>query len=243
MTEIRIGPVTFVSRTPTDITAAIERAINDHGTIQLITLNALMYLAATHNPDLLNIINTASLVVPDSVGITAAIRFLTGRSVPRIAGIDLMERLCGDAARTGHRVFLLGAEPGIAEAAAAALKQRYPGLMVAGTHHGYFDQASLAYVLKLIAAAQPHYLFVALDVPRQERWIARHVSELRVPLVMGVGGSFDVISGRLRRAPGWMQRTGLEWLFRLVQQPSRWQRMAQLPVFACAVLKLKFTGK
>lgn len=243
MSVIRIGPVAFNGRSIDEVTSVIEGAVQDSQALQLITLNALMYLAATRDPDLLHIINSAGLIVPDSAGISAAIRLLSGTAVPRIAGIDLMCRLCADSVRKGRRVFLLGAAPGTAQAAAEALKTRYPGLIVAGTHHGYFTAAETADVVNMVARARPHYLFVALDVPRQERWIAEHLHAFNAGLVMGVGGSFDVISGKLRRAPLLMQRAGIEWLFRLLQEPRRWRRMAQLPVFAREVLKLKFRGK
>ncbi|RJQ29382.1 MAG: glycosyltransferase [Peptococcaceae bacterium] len=219
---------------------AVERTagfIRSRQLCWIITLNPELLYRAWSEGDLLNLINRANLVTADGVGIVWACR-LAGRPVPeRVTGIDLMLRLAARAAGEGWRIFLLGAAPGVAGEAAARLERRYPGLVVAGTHHGYFSPAEEPLVVAQVRRARPDLLFVALGAPKQEYWIAGNLAALGAVVVVGVGGSFDVIAGRVRRAPFWMQRLRLEWLFRLLKEPARWRRMLVLPLFAWLVLK------
>ena len=147
----------------------------------------------------------------------------------RVSGVDLMERICERAAERKYSVYLLGARPGVAGAAAQALEARCPGLRIVGAHHGYFTPEQEPEVVTAIAQAQPDILFVAFGAPKQEKWIRQHLAELQVPVAIGVGGSFDVFAGRVRRAPRWMQRAGLEWLHRVLREPSRLPRVWALP--------------
>jgi N-acetylglucosaminyldiphosphoundecaprenol N-acetyl-beta-D-mannosaminyltransferase len=203
---------------------------------QIITANPLMLMAAQKHAGLAAAFRAADLVVADGAGVLWAAR-RRGRRLEKISGIDLMDDLCGAAAAEGGRVGLLGAAPGVAEEAGAVLARRHPGLTVALALDGYFSPASETDVVARVAAAGVDTLFVALDTPRQDDWIHRHLPRLGARLVMGVGGSFDVLSGRLRRAPRWMQTIGLEWLFRLSQEPRRWRRMTALPRFVLQILK------
>jgi len=179
----------------------------------------------------------ADLVTADGTGIVWAARWLGAPLPDRVTGIDLMTALCERAALKGQRVYLLGARPGVAEAAAARLRARFPGLRVAGAEHGYFSDDAAA--VARVRAARPDLLFVGMGVPRQERWLVQHRQALGVPVMMGVGGSFDVLSGRLRRAPRAWQRLGLEWLYRLCLEPKRLGRALCIPVFLGRVLWLK----
>ena len=154
-----------------------------------------------------------------------------------MAGIDLVAGLARLCSERGWRPFLLGARPGVAEAAAARLAERFPGFHAAGTWAGEPGAAGDAEALRRIAAARPDLLLVAYGHPRQERWIARNRKQLPVPLAIGVGGAFDFVAGRVRRAPGWLRRMHLEWLFRLLIQPWRARRMVVLPKFVLAVLR------
>jgi len=219
---------------------AVERVAGFVGSRQscwIITLNPELLYRAWSERDLLNLINRADLVTADGVGIVWACR-MAGRPVPeRVTGIDLMLRLSARAAKEGWRVFLLGAAPGVAGEAASRLKRLYPGLVVAGTHHGYFSPAEEPSVVELVRQARPDLLFVALGAPKQEYWVVRNRAALGAAVAVGVGGSFDVVAGRMRRAPFWMQRLRLEWLFRLLKEPARWRRMLVLPLFAWLVLK------
>lgn len=167
----------------------------------------------------------AWLSVPDGVPLVWASRLL-GTPLPgRVNGTDLFERVCEAAARAGLRVFLLGGRPGAAEGAARALRQRSPGLVVAGTccpPMGFErDPAELERVDRAIRDAAPHVLFVALGAPKQEVWMHQRFPHLGVPVAVGIGGSFEMVSGMVPRAPRWMQRTGTEWLFRLAREPRR----------------------
>lgn len=203
----------------------------------LITLNPELLYRAQYEKDLLAMINRAHLVTADGVGIVWAAR-VSGRPVPeRVTGIDLMIRLLERAAGKGWRVFFLGSRPGVAEAAARQAIAKFPGLQVAGTHHGYFSDEESNDVIGKIKNASPQLLFVALGSPRQERWIDQHLSRLGDMVCLGVGGSLDVLSGNVRRAPEWLRRLNLEWLGRLVSDPGRWRRMLVLPKFAFIVLK------
>ncbi|MCL6448773.1 MAG: WecB/TagA/CpsF family glycosyltransferase [Armatimonadetes bacterium] len=218
---------------------------------QVVTLNPEILYRAQQEPALLDLINGAALVTADGVGIVWAAR-MAGKYVPeRVTGIDLMLRLVARAAREGWRIFLLGGAPGVAEEAAARLKQQHPQLIIAGTCHGYFQEDDGGQqngdveetgnlretgVLEIIRQASPHLLFVGMGAPKQERFIARNLKKLNVPVAVGVGGSFDVLAGRVKRAPLWMQRLHLEWLGRLWREPRRWRRMLVLPRFAWRAL-------
>lgn len=203
---------------------------------QIITMNPEYLYRAQREPSLLDVAKRAALVTADGVGIVwAAAR--AGQPVPeRVTGIDLMQRLLERAAIEGWSVFFLGAQPGVAEDAARRAQADRPGLRVCGTHHGYFDIEEDAAVVAAVRAAAPHVLFCGLGAPKQELWAARRLSDLRVPVVMGVGGSLDVLAGKVQRAPQWLVRLHLEWLGRLVREPRRWRRQLVLPKFAWLVL-------
>lgn len=214
----------------------IQDFLSRQGPHHVVTGNTLMVLEAQRDRALRQILEDAALVVPESSGIFWASRRYGQPLSDYLPGIDLFMALCQRASECGHSVYLLGAKPGVAERAASTLQARFPALRIGGTHHGYIDEASLPMVLANIRQAQPAILFVAMNVPGQEKWIAKHLPSLAAKVVMGVGGSFDVISGQLRRAPLWMRRGGLEWCYRFWQEPWRWRRMIQLPRFVVHVL-------
>jgi N-acetylglucosaminyldiphosphoundecaprenol N-acetyl-beta-D-mannosaminyltransferase len=156
-----------------------------------------------------------------------------GVSVPRrVGGSDLIWSLSAQAAHLGHRVFLLGAAPGVADAAAERLQATYPGLVVAGTHAGSPARGEEQGIVDLIRRSEADILFVAFGAPEQDIWIARNLRRTGAALGIGVGGSFDYVAGTARRAPPWMRERGLEWAWRLLRQPYRWRRVLRLPVFA-----------
>ena len=208
----------------------------------IITLNPEYLYRAQFNEELMKLVHEADLVTPDGTGIVWAAK-MAGTPVPeRVTGIDLMLSLIPKAAEAGWRVFLLGAAPGVAKEAAENLKKQYPSLIIAGTHDGYFKPHEEEDIVKEIAAAKPHLLFVALGMPRQEQWIHKHKNKMGVPVAMGVGGSFDVIAGRVERVAPWLQKMNLEWLGRLMKEPQRWRRQLVLPKFAWLVM-LKYKLK
>ncbi len=203
----------------------------------VVTLNPELLYQAQFYSELLDMVNQADLVTPDGVGIVWACR-VKGEPVPgRVTGIDLMLGLLERASEKGWRVFLLGSAPGVAEDAALNIIEKYPDLNVVGSHHGYFAPGDEPGLIEAIRKTRPHLLFVALGAPRQEQWIYAHREQLGVPVAMGIGGSLDVLAGRVTRAPAWMQALHVEWLGRLLRQPSRWRRMLVLPKFAFMVLR------
>lgn len=203
---------------------------------QIITANPLMIMAAEKDSALRAAFDEADLVIPDSVGVLWAAR-LKGHLMRKMSGIDLMEKLCEQAAVKGWRVYFLGAGPGVAEDASRRLLERHQNLKIAGVHHGYFS-SSEEELIHAITASKPDLLFVGLSTPFQDGWIHKNLARLGAKVVMGVGGSFDVLSGRLFRAPKWMRATGLEWLFRLLQEPRRFFRMVRLPFFALKIFAI-----
>ncbi|MCL2677509.1 MAG: WecB/TagA/CpsF family glycosyltransferase [Clostridiales bacterium] len=209
---------------------------------QTVTLNAEMLYRAQKNGELLRIINGADLVTADGVGIVWAARVLGAPLKGRVTGIDLMKELCRQAAGNNWKVFLLGGEPGVAEQAAQKLKRELAGLGVAGTYHGFFsgEEWGEERVLAQIGAARPQILFVGMGSPMQEYWISENKARLACDIVLGVGGSFDVISGRVMRAPVLWQKLRLEWLWRAVVQPRRIPRLFILPLFVWKVLLHKW---
>lgn len=190
---------------------------------QHVVLNAAKLVAIEHDPRLREVVEACDLVNADGTSVVWASRLL-GRSLPeRVAGIDLFIRIVEAAAMDGTSVYFLGATQDVVERAAAVLCRRYPGLRVAGCRNGYWDDD--AEVIEAVRAARPDYLFLAIPSPRKEFWLSEHLDELGVPFVMGVGGSFDVVAGKVTRAPVWLQRLGLEWTWRLGQEPRRmWKR-------------------
>ncbi len=205
---------------------------------QIVTLNPEIVMAAQRDESLRAAITSADLCIADGVGVVWAAR-RRGQRLERVTGVDLLERTAQVAAARGWRLFLLGAAPGIAELAGEVLQRRYPGLQLAGAYSGGPQATARDDILTRLATMRPDILFVAFGSPAQERWIAglREVlGAAGVSVAVGVGGAFDFIAGHVPRAPRWMRRVGLEWLYRLLREPWRWRRMLALPRFALAVI-------
>jgi N-acetylglucosaminyldiphosphoundecaprenol N-acetyl-beta-D-mannosaminyltransferase len=199
----------------------------------IVTPNPEMIVASLKDIELRNIINNAYLSVADGVGLMLAGRILGRKFKQRIAGIDLMLELIRVAKNKRYKIFLFGSREGVAEEAAKVLDAD-----VAGTYQGY--SMNNQQVIEEIKSSGPDMLFVGLGSPKQEKWAADHLKELGVPLVMCVGGSLDVIAGRAKRAPVFMRKIGIEWLWRLIAEPRRWKRMLVLPVFIIKVIRSRF---
>jgi N-acetylglucosaminyldiphosphoundecaprenol N-acetyl-beta-D-mannosaminyltransferase len=201
--------------------ARCAEIIDEGGPAQHVAVNAAKIVALRDDERLRSIVAGCDLVSVDGQPVVWASRLLRDPLPERVAGIDLMYRLLGLAEERGYRVYVLGATQDVLETAVARLAERYPRLTIAGYHHGYFDDADSAEICELVRAAEPHILFVAMSSPRKEYWLAEHAADLGVPFSMGVGGSIDVVAGLTKRAPGFMQRHGLEWFYRFVQEPRR----------------------
>lgn len=219
----------------------------------IVTLN-LNYLTLVRNmPKLAKIVRNADMVVADAMPLVRVASWLNQPFPEKITGHDLVERSAEHAAKHGLGVLLLGGGPGVANSAAETLSTRYPGLRIKGTDHGGFDANGVPddkdQLFRMVHEFQPHFLFVALGVPKQDYFIAEHLEELKVPVTAGIGCVFDVLAGNIKRAPDWMQRASLEWLFQMLQEPKRlWKRFI-LGCIPTAVrlgwftLKTKFTAK
>lgn len=213
------GPLDPV--TMTEAVAAVERMIETRTPGQHGCLNAAKLVRLQQDDELRAALWSCDLVTADGQAVVWAARLL-GTPVPeRVAGIDLMERLLDLAVERGFRVYLLGARQNVLERAEAVIRGRHPGIVIAGSHHGYFRPEDEHDLVTRVAETRPDLLFIALDTPKKELFLARHRDRLAVPAAMGVGGTFDVLAGVRRRAPQWAQRAGLEWLFRLAQEPRR----------------------
>lgn len=203
----------------------------------IVTANAEIIYQASQDATMRQVVCGADLVTADGSGVVWASRYVGQPLGERVTGIDLVHAICQTSQASGWRIYILGAAPGIAQQAADKLKAQYPGCQIVGVQHGYFKAEEEPQIVEQIRQAQPDVLLVAMGAPRQELWITKHQDALQVPVAMGIGGSLDVISGNLKRAPQWMQKLSLEWLYRLIIQPSRFKRVLALPKFVLAVRK------
>jgi len=217
--------------------------LNHNTQSTIFTPNPEMMMLARRDSQFMEILNSGNLVVPDGIGIVYASRLTKNKIRKRVPGIDLVAAVFEQIKNSEHSVFFLGAAPGVAQAAADAAQTRFPGLRIAGTHHGFFTDADDDEIINKINATRADILLVGLGFPRQEKWIARHKCRLNCKILMGVGGSFDVLSGKVPRAPKLFQKLGLEWLFRLLRQPKRIWRQRVLVKFALLVLYKKLRGE
>ena len=201
----------------------------------VVAINPEKLMKAKEDQSLKDLLNRAEFQIPDGIGVILASKLNKGNIKSRVTGIDMMDRIVREAARTGKSIFLYGAKPGVAESAAEALKFTYASLQIAGTQDGYEKDNET--VIQKINEAKPDILFVAMGSPRQEEWIEANRDKIYPSLYQGVGGSFDVLAGNVKRAPEFFQKTGLEWFYRLAKEPSRLKRQLALPVFLIETLK------
>lgn len=217
--------------------ASIERFIQERLPRQVVTVDANALVLAQRDVEFRQILSEADLITPDGIGILWAAQ-RCGTPLPeRVPGVELMAKLVQLSQEKGYRLFLLGAAPKVAEAAACNLLNRYPAAQLVGTHHGYFQPEEEPDLLERIRQVKPDVLLVAMGMPKQEKWIAAHKQRLQVPVSIGVGGSFDVFAGRVKRAPPFFQKHGLEWLWRLMQDPRKLSKVRNLPYFVWLVIR------
>ena len=193
------------------------------------TPNPEIVMAAKGDAALRAALSGAELVLADGVGITKAATMLGTPLKSRVPGIDFASNVISRLAQRGGSVYLLGAKPLVAEAAAEKLTQTYPGIVIAGTNDGYFTDD--APVIEKINAASPDFLMVCLGSPKQELWMSANAGRLSCGLMAGLGGSLDVLAGNVQRAPETWRRLGLEWLYRVIKEPKRLGRVMKLPAF------------
>ncbi len=212
----------------------LELARSDAGA-QIVTLGTEMVVHAQRDARFRAIVNASALSLCDTVGLLAVAKRRGASLRERVTGVELIEHLCAGAAAQGVSVYFLGGADGVAAEAAAKLQSQLPALRVAGARSGYFRDDETPAVVRAIAESGARLLFAGMGSPRQEYWLAENLTSTGCGAGIGVGGSFDVVAGRIERAPGVIRRFGLEWLYRLAKEPWRWRRQLALPRFVWLV--------
>lgn len=208
---------------------------------RVVTPNAEIAYEALHDENTRTLLNSAELMLPDGAGVVLASKILKTPLKQKVAGVDFADGLLGVLETTGQSLYLLGSKPGIGELAAQKMTQKHPKLKIAGIADGYFQDE--APVIDKINASGADVLFVCLGAPKQEQFMARHQMALHVKLMAGLGGTLDSFAGTVKRAPKWMIRLNLEWLYRLIKEPKRFKRMLRLPKYLWAVVCKRIRGR
>ncbi|WP_225999690.1 WecB/TagA/CpsF family glycosyltransferase [Paenibacillus sp. BJ-4] len=222
-----------------DTLNVLIQAVESRRPHQVITANPIMVMAALEDPKYMSVMKQAELIVPDGTGVVWAANYV-GHPVPeRVAGFDLLHELLRAGENYHWKVYLLGSTSEVIQATAQRVHELYPGITVSGQRDGFFGPEEDEAVIAAIREANPDLLFVARGADTQEPWIGKYKEQLGVPVMMGVGGSFDIISGKMKRAPKLFQKLRAEWLYRLLKEPSRYKRMLALPKFAVKVMREK----
>lgn len=217
--------------------AILESFVADRRPHMVVTADASGLVTAQTDPEHLEIIREADLVTPDSVGVMWAAK-KRGEPLPeRVSGVDLVDKICALSADKGYRIYFLGAAPGVAELAAEKLRLKHVGCNIVGARHGYFPAESDEVVAREVAEFKPDFLFVAMGIPRQEKFIKATMGIIGAAVSIGVGGSFDVFSGRAKRAPVLVQKIRMEWAWRLLLNPKKFAKVKTLPKFVSLVLR------
>jgi N-acetylglucosaminyldiphosphoundecaprenol N-acetyl-beta-D-mannosaminyltransferase len=218
---------------------SLVQAVEKRQITQVITANPIMIMTALEHPKYMAMMQRAELIVPDGAGLVWALSYIGKPVAEKVAGIELMHELLAVGEVKGWRIFLLGASPEIIQVTAGKLRDRYPKLQLVGVRDGYFQENEDESVIRQIREAAPDILLVGRSADKQEPWIDHYKEQLGVPVIMGIGGSFDVLSGKLKRAPKLFIRFRLEWFYRLLQEPWRYKRMLLLPKFVVKVIRDK----
>jgi len=213
----------------------IGESIDAKQSCNIVTVNPELIMAARKNNAFKDVIEHADIVTPDGISLVVIGHLTSRKLTERVTGVDLCDRLAEEASKTGWRIYMLGAKPGVAATAAEKLKSKYPGLHISGVSSADPGDVRENDINNIISA-KTNILLVAYGSPAQELWIKKHQKALGHIVTIGVGGSFDFIAGTTKRAPKFIQKIWLEWLWRLIMQPSRWRRMLALPKFAILAL-------
>ncbi len=238
--KIDVMGLKFDSMTMDEALSRAEALLRGDKAAYVVTPNAEIAYEALHDGQLREMLNGADLMLPDGAGVVLASKLLRTPVKQKVAGVDFAAGLLGILERNGQSLYLLGGKPGIGELAAQKMLEAHPQLRIAGIADGYFrDEAS---VIEKINASGADALFVCLGAPKQERFMVQHQQELHVHLMAGLGGSLDAFAGTVQRAPAWMIRLNLEWLYRLIREPKRFRRMLRLPKYLWAVMLKRIRG-
>ena len=208
-----------------------DQLIRERKSAAILAVNPEKVIKCLDNPEFHKLINNAGLLIPDGIGVVLAARMLGERGIKRVPGAELMPGLCELAEREGYTIFLFGATPEVNEQACEVIRSTYPGIKLVGQQHGYLAHEDMEGFIDRLKQLSPDILFVALGSPKQEQWIMQYLPELNISVCQGVGGTFDVLSGNVRRAPWIFRSMNLEWLYRLLASPKRLIRQTALPRF------------
>ncbi|SDZ36597.1 N-acetylglucosaminyldiphosphoundecaprenol N-acetyl-beta-D-mannosaminyltransferase [Proteiniborus ethanoligenes] len=227
-----------------DAEERVKSFLNSNTINTIYTPNTEIVMEARNNQELKSLLNKGDLVIPDGIGLVYASKIKKKPLLERVAGSDLSMRILDIANDEGHSIFILGGKPGVAQIATENIKKKYPNIDIAGYHHGYFKGTHIGHknheeeneVINIINKAKPDIVFVGLGAPKQEQWIDENKEKLNCKVIIGNGGTVDIIAGTVKRAPEVYQRLGLEWLYRLLKDPRRIKRQIVLPKFVLIVL-------
>ena len=238
--KIDVMGLKFDSMTMDEALSRAEALLRGDKAAYVVTPNAEIAYEALHDVQLREMLNGADLMLPDGAGVVLASKLLRTPVKQKVAGVDFAAGLLGILERNGQSLYLLGGKTGIGELAAQKMLEAHPQLRIAGITDGYFQDE--APVIAKINASGADALFVCLGAPKQERFMVQHQQELHVHLMAGLGGSLDAFAGTVQRAPAWMIRLNLEWLYRLIREPKRFRRMLRLPKYLWAVMLKRIRG-
>ncbi|OGI09409.1 MAG: hypothetical protein A2Y40_01925 [Candidatus Margulisbacteria bacterium GWF2_35_9] len=238
----KILGLTFFNRSYDELIKQINQEIHNQANCMIITPTTEILGVSMQDEYLTKILASSTLLLPDSVSLIWVSKLLRKSFDRRVTGIDTLYRL-GKNKRKTYKVYYLGAKEAVLKKAVEVSTEIFPSFEIVGSHHGYYSADETKAVIKDINSSKADILFVGLGFPKQEQFIYEHRKDIHVPVKITVGGSFDVISGVLKRAPLWMQKIALEWAFRLIQEPSRIKRMSLIPVYLIRILYLEISGK
>lgn len=237
-----IGGFEFFSEDYPELISAIDKSITAKKNCFILTPTTEILGDSLKDPHMMDVLKDGDIRIPDSITLIWLARLLRKPIKKRITGIDALVQL-GQSKHRRYKVFFLGSTHDILSLAVESAKVRLPAFDIVGSHDGYFSRDMVRDVIDVINDSKADILFVGMGFPKQELFIHDHLKELKVPVKITVGGSFDVISGTLKRAPLWMQKAGIEWGYRLLQEPSRIGRMAHIPIYLFQLLKKELSSK
>lgn len=236
MNRVKIMNIPFLHINQLDFISLLDRHIEQQDKIFVVTANPEVVMKANDDHEFMNYLHQATYITADGIGVVKASSILKTPLPGRVTGFDTMTHLLKVANDKKYKIYLLGAQKETLTKTINTISSTYPGIQIVGSHDGYFNWEDHT-ITEEIQQLKPDITFVALGVPRQEKWIAENLSKFHSGIFIGVGGSFDAIAGTVKRAPAIWQKLNLEWLYRLLKQPSRWKRMLALPRFMIHILK------